>query len=127
MRAPLPADFRRLPLTHRGYHDRRHGIIENSLAAFGAAIAAGYGIELDVLLSRDGVVMVFHDDTLDRVTDRHGPVAALTAAELGRIVLTGSNDTIPTLAAVLELAKRGQVAIRQSDTFSPIQIRRREP
>ncbi len=63
MRAPLPADFRRLPLTHRGYHDRRLGIIENSLAAFGAAIAAGYGIELDVLLSLDGVVMVFHDDT----------------------------------------------------------------
>lgn len=117
MRAPLPADFRRLPLTHRGYHDRRHGIIENSLAAFGAAIAAGYGIELDVLLSRDGVVMVFHDDTLDRVTDRHGPVAALTAAELGRIVLTGSNDTIPTLAAVLELVGgRVPVLVEMKDT-----------
>ncbi|MBN8631449.1 MAG: phosphodiesterase [Rhodobacterales bacterium] len=102
-RVPLPESFLRLPITHRALHDRSAGRIENSPAAIKAAVAAGYGIEVDLQLSADGVAMVFHDETLDRLTDETGPVNARTAAELGRIRLAGSTDTIPTLAEVLAL------------------------
>ncbi|WP_439136998.1 glycerophosphodiester phosphodiesterase family protein [Roseicyclus sp.] len=100
----LPASLLARPIAHRGLHDRAAGVIENSPAAFAAAIAAGYGIELDLQLSADGVAMVFHDDSLDRLTGESGPVRDRDAAALGRIALTGSQggDRIPTLAAVLE-------------------------
>ncbi len=56
---------------------------ENTLPAFAAAVQLGYRyVETDVHLTRDGVVMAFHDAVLDRVTDRTGPIAALTAAEV---------------------------------------------
>jgi glycerophosphoryl diester phosphodiesterase len=59
---------------------------ENTLAAFDLGMAAGAdGLELDVHLSRDGVVVVHHDDTLERTTDGTGVLAALTAAELARV------------------------------------------
>lgn len=103
MRVPLPPEFLRLPLAHRALHDRKVGRIENSPAAIRAAVEAGYGIEIDLQLSKDGVAMVFHDDDLDRLTHEKGPVAHRTAAELGRIRLKDSTDCIPTLAEVLEL------------------------
>ena len=102
-RVPLPPDFLRLPLAHRALHDRAAGRIENSLSAVQAAIAAGYGIEIDLQLSSDGVAMVFHDDDLDRLTAETGPVRTRTATALGAIPLTGSGDTIPTFAQVLTL------------------------
>ena len=104
MRVPVPRAFLGAPLTHRGLHDLTAGRAENSLQAFAAAIAAGYGIECDIQLSADGVPMVFHDDDLDRVAVEPGPLIARSAAELGRIRLKGSSDTIPTLAEVLRLA-----------------------
>jgi glycerophosphoryl diester phosphodiesterase len=68
---------------------------ENTLTAFGNGIALGAdGIELDVHLSRDGVVVVHHDRTLDRTTSLRGDLALRTADELGRA-------DIPTLAEVL--------------------------
>lgn len=102
-RVPLPDGFLSLPIAHRALHDRAAGRIENSARAITAAVAAGYGIEIDLQLSSDGQAMVFHDETLDRLTDESGPVNARTAAELGRIRLTGTTDTIPTLAQVLAL------------------------
>jgi glycerophosphoryl diester phosphodiesterase len=90
-----------LPYAHRGLHGR--GRIENSLSAFEAAIAQRHGIELDVQASRDAHAMVFHDYELDRLTGESGAVADRTAAELQRIRLKGSGDTIPTLADVLRL------------------------
>lgn len=101
MRVPLPEAFLRLPIAHRALHDRARGVIENSPQAVDAAIAAGYAIEMDLQLSSDGVPMVFHDEELDRLTDEKGPVAARSAAALGRIRLKDSTDTIPTLAQVL--------------------------
>lgn len=86
---------------HRGLHGR--GVPENSLAAFELACKAGYGIELDVQLSVDGEVMVFHDYTLVRMTGHGGKVCELTAAELGTLTLGESEETIPTFAQVLEL------------------------
>jgi glycerophosphoryl diester phosphodiesterase len=108
----LPASLLARPIAHRGLHDRAMGVIENSPAAFARAIAAGYGIELDLQLSADGVAMVFHDDTLDRLTGEAGPVRALSAQGLGQIALAGSRDgdRIPTLAAVLDQVA-GQVPL----------------
>lgn len=103
MRAPLPEAFLRLPIAHRALHDRAAGRPENSPGAIRAAIEAGYGIEIDLQLSADGVPMVFHDETLDRLTAETGPLAARTAAELRAIPLRDAADTIPTLAEVLEL------------------------
>lgn len=102
-RIPLPPEFLRLPLAHRGLHDASRGCIENSPSAFAAAIAAGYGIELDVQRSADDVAVVFHDDDMDRLTDATGAFRDYNAATLGRTVLRGSTDTIPTLKEVLAL------------------------
>lgn len=110
MLAPLHPSFLRQPIAHRALHDRAQGRIENSPAAITAAIKAGYAIEIDVQLSRDGAAMVFHDETLERLTAETGPIAKKTAAELGTIPLTGGQDVIPTLAEVLRLVA-GQVPL----------------
>lgn len=102
-RVPLPDSFLRLPIAHRALHDRAAGRIENSSAAIKAAVTAGYAIEIDLQLSSDGVPMVFHDEDLDRLTGEAGPLHARTAADLGRVRLRDSTDTIPTLAEVLDL------------------------
>lgn len=122
-RVPLPEVFLTVPLAHRGYHDKTKRRPENSLAAFRAAIDAGYGIELDVQLSADGAAIVFHDDTLNRLTEKTGPVVAYTAAQLAKIPLLDSAETIPTLPQVLALvAGRVPVLIEikdQLDTMLP--------
>ncbi len=102
-RVPLHPDFRAIPLAHRGYHDRTRRRPENSASAFRAAIEAGYGIELDVQLTADGQAMVFHDETLDRMTSETGPTQGLTASKLSAIALVDSDDLIPTLSQVLDL------------------------
>ncbi len=86
---------------HRGLHGG--GVPENSLAAFALASEAGHGIELDVQLSADGEVMVFHDYTLLRMTGDDRKLAELTAAELKTLRLAGTTETVPTLAEVLAL------------------------
>lgn len=85
---------------HRGLHGP--GVPENSPAAFAGALARGLGIECDIQRSQDDVAMVFHDATLDRLTGETGPVARCSAAQLGRITLTGGEDCIPTLRQVLD-------------------------
>lgn len=85
------------PYAHRGLHDVAAGIPENSLAAFDRAIAAGVGIELDVRLTRDGDVIVFHDELLDRLTDKVGPVYARTREQLRGIQIAGTANKIMTL------------------------------
>ncbi|MFZ1470085.1 MAG: glycerophosphodiester phosphodiesterase family protein [Paracoccaceae bacterium] len=115
-RVALPPGFLRLPIAHRALHDRARGRVENSAAAFAAAIAAGYPIETDLQLSSDGVAMVFHDHGLKRLTDQSGPVSARTAAELGRIRLKDSSDTIPTLTQILaQVAGRVPLLIELKD------------
>jgi len=98
---PLPSALLERPIAHRGYHDKSAGRVENSQSAFAAAVAAGYGIELDLQLSRDGEAIVFHDQFLDRLTAQKGFVRDRIAAELSQIGLKGGADTIPTLAEVL--------------------------
>ena len=99
----LPSDFLRLPLAHRALHDVTDGRPENSRAAIKAAIDMGYGIEVDLQLSRDQQAMVFHDYSLNRLTAAKGPVAQCTADDLGAISLTGGDETVPTLTEVLAL------------------------
>ena len=102
--APDPARvewLRGVTYAHRGLHGS--GRVENSTGAFAAAIAAGLGIECDVQRSADGRAVVFHDWHLDRLTREAGPVAARSIAELTRIELRGTAETIPTLRDLLEL------------------------
>ena len=100
---PLPESFLKAPIAHRGFHDKGRGRPENSLAAFRAAIAAGYGIECDIQPSADGVPMVFHDYDLKRLTGIPGRIRGRTASELGALALTGGEEGIPTLAGMLDL------------------------
>ena len=96
---PLPRAFLEVPIAHRALHG--DGRPENSLAAVRAAVAAGYGIEIDIQPSADGAAMVFHDHDLARMTGGAGPVTAQTVAELGRTPLQGTGETVPTLEEVL--------------------------
>ena len=93
--------FRGVNYAHRGLHSRDKSIPENSLSAFRQAAQEGYGIELDVQLSKDGKVVVFHDDTLDRVCGVHARVDELTWEELRSLRLCGTEERIPLFSDVL--------------------------
>lgn len=86
---------------HRGLHDDVSP--ENSLAAFQKAVDNRIGIELDIQLSKDNVVMVFHDDNLKRVCGIDAKLSDYTAEELRKMKLCGKDHTIPTFAEVLRL------------------------
>ncbi|MEG1074938.1 MAG: glycerophosphodiester phosphodiesterase family protein [Ruthenibacterium sp.] len=86
---------------HRGLHTPDKTVPENSLPAFRAAVAAGYGIELDIQLSRDGEVVVFHDDTLPRVCGKPERVDDYTFKQLRSFRLCGTEEKIPLLTEVL--------------------------
>lgn len=106
----LPRAFYDRPLAHRALHDVTDGRPENSRAAIRAAIAAGYGIEIDVQLSADDAAMVFHDYALERLTVGKGAVRLCTAGQLSSIALTGGDEGIPTLPEILKLVD-GQVPL----------------
>ncbi len=95
---------------HRGLHNRDKSIPENSLTAFERAASAGYGMELDVQLSRDGEVVVFHDDDLKRVCGVDAKVCDMTLAELKELRLCGTSETIPLFSEVLKCV-RGRGAL----------------
>lgn len=103
--APTQIDnalFRAHPFAHRGLHNFQAGIIENSLPAIKTACMHGYGVEIDVRLSRDNVVFVFHDYSLERLTSHTGIFNKFDAATLSKFSLKGSHGaTIITLQEVL--------------------------
>lgn len=108
------------PVAHRGLWSP-DGAPENSLGAFQAACAAGYGIELDVHLSSDGEAVVFHDDTLKRMTGAEGRPRDRTAAELGDLRLAGSDEKIPTLLETLALiGHRAMVHVELKTPFGEV-------
>ena len=96
----IPSFLTALPIAHRGLHD--HDLPENSLAAFRAAIRAGYAIETDVRFSKDKKLVVFHDDSVDRMTDASGSVSAFTADDLTTLRLGGTSERIPLFSEFLE-------------------------
>lgn len=112
----LPSAFLRAPVAHRGLHDRAQGVVENSRAAVAAAVAGGYGVEIDVQRAACGEAMVFHDDDLPRLTGAPGALRDRTAAELGRTGLIDGGETVPTLAEILALvAGRAALLIEVKD------------
>ncbi len=88
---------------HRGLFDNESEAPENSLKAFKLAVENGYGIELDVQLSKDNVPVVFHDATLKRMCGVDGNVWDYTLDELKSFKLANSNETIPTFAEALNV------------------------
>ena len=93
--------FKNLRYAHRGLHGG--GVAENSRSAFIKAVEAGFAIELDVRLSKDGELVVFHDDTLERAAGICARVDSITAKELGYVKIFGTDDTIPTFSEVLSI------------------------
>lgn len=111
--APPPDERRvaflaRQPYAHRGLHGA--GVVENSRAAFAAAVAAGHGIELDVQGGLEGEAFVFHDASFERLTGEAGRFAERPGAEIERIRMKGCEETIPRLAEILALVA-GRVPI----------------
>lgn len=91
------------PIAHRGLHDSKRGIIENTGPAFEAAIAAGYGIECDIRPIKRGVPIVFHDENLQRLVGTRGLVAELKESDLKTLRYRDGETSILTLAALLDL------------------------
>ncbi|WP_127089452.1 glycerophosphodiester phosphodiesterase family protein [Aquabacter cavernae] len=110
--------FTRQPVAHRGLHDAARGIVENSRSAVSAAVAGGFGVEIDVQLSADGKVVVFHDTSLDRLTQGRGAVNAQPAATLHGMTLLDTPDHILKLRDVLDIvAGRSPLLIEMKSAF----------
>ena len=103
-RAPsprLPSWVLEAPFAHRGLHDLEAGVPENTLAAFDAAVEAGYAIELDVRQLGDGTVVVFHDGDLRRACGVDKRLRELGRSDVAALRVFGSEQGIPTLDDVL--------------------------
>jgi len=101
MRAPEWLTAR--PVAHRGLHDRARGIVENMPAAFKAAIAANFSIELDVQLTADGEAIVHHDGELGRLNEGSEKLSRLTAAQLKQVPFKDTADRMITLGELCDL------------------------
>ena len=88
---------------HRGLFDNESDAPENSLAAFQKAVEAGYGMEMDVQLTKDDQLVVFHDATLKRMCGVEGNVWDYTLEELKQFKLAKTDETIPSFEEVLNL------------------------
>ena len=135
------------PIAHRGLHNAKKGIVENTLPAFAAAISKNYGIECDLRPSAGGLPVVFHDETLQRLTTSKGRVADLDAAALKRVkhkvggagiatfaeMLTAVDGAVPLLVEIkseLELPERAflsQIAKLASAYRGPIALMSFDP
>lgn len=100
---PDASPFLNCCFAHRGLHDMAMGIPENSLSAFQRAVEAGYGIELDVQLSSDGIPVVFHDAALSRMCAIDRRVSSLTFEQLSSYRLADTEERIPSFSEVLSL------------------------
>ena len=87
---------------HRGLHTEDGTVPENSLPAFRAAAEAGYAVEMDVHLTADDQLVVFHDDTLERMSGVPGVIDDFTLAERRALRLGDTDCVIPTFAEALE-------------------------
>lgn len=102
--------MREVPIAHRGLHDIKLGRVENSLSAVRAAMKMGYSIEVDLQLTQDKKLIVFHDFVLDRLTSESGSVREYKMEELRKIKLQNSKEYIPSLEDLLKLVA-GQIGI----------------
>lgn len=88
---------------HRGLHDNKTSAPENSMAAFKKAVDAGYGIELDVQMTKDVIPVIFHDFTLERMCGVQGKIEDFTWKELQKLSLLQTEEKIPALREFLEM------------------------
>lgn len=109
------------PFAHRGFHSVELGLPENSLSSFDEALKRGYGVELDVHLSADGIPVVFHDEELDRMTGREGRVDELSLVELKKLRLIGSDEPLPSLKeALLQINGERPVLVEVKNYGQPV-------
>ena len=110
------------PIAHRGLHGTPGGgAIENTMPAFAAAMARGYGIECDLRPGKGGLPLVFHDETLDRLVAGTGDVARLAAPDLSGLAFKGDPTArIPTFAALCDLvAARVPMLVEIKSEWAP--------
>lgn len=93
----------RRPIAHRGLHNAAAGVVENCPKAFSAAISNDYAIECDIQLSADGEAMVFHDFTLERLTEANGDVVHKLADDLKALKFKKTSDAMMTLPELFAL------------------------
>lgn len=93
--------YRKVYIAHRGLHDNQSEAPENTISAFRKAVQSGYGIELDVQLTKDGQVVVVHDKKLSRVTGKDGNVQDYTYQDLQQFSVFGTEEKIPLFSRVL--------------------------
>ena len=107
------------PIAHRGLHKVVSGVVENTESAFSGAIKLNYAIECDLQLTADGKAVVFHDETLERVTERTGWVKDFSARELKSAKFKHGTDRIQTLSELLEqVAGRVTLVIELKSHFN---------
>ena len=96
-------EFKGWYYAHRGFHDNNTDVPENSKKAFALAVKNGYGIELDIQLTKDEKVVVFHDDNLKRMCGVDAKVNSMTYEELQQLYLLDSTEKIPLFSEVLQI------------------------
>lgn len=101
MNRPDTSLFKKKYFAHRGLHDHAGDAPENSMAAFRKAVDAGYGMELDVQMTKDGVPVIFHDSKLERMCGADGEICDYTYGELKQFTLADSKERIPRLEDLL--------------------------
>lgn len=89
-------------IAHRGLHSAGTQAEENTIPAVKAAVQAGYGVEIDVRATVDGIIIAFHDETLDRMTEGQGSVRKLGFAQMQKYQVGNSGGPAPSLPDVLE-------------------------
>lgn len=94
--------LKEMKIAHRGLYNNKD-IPENSIKAFKKAITHNEIIELDIHLTKDNKIVVFHDDKLDRMTKEKGNIKDYTLEELSLLKLLNTDSTIPSLEDVLRL------------------------
>ena len=97
---PLMGKLLKAKYAHRGLHNIQKGVPENSMLAFSLAVEEGLGIELDVHLSKDGRLVVEHDDTLTRTASDPRRIEDCTYRELSSLTLEGTEEHLPLLEEV---------------------------
>lgn len=100
--------LRDIPVAHRGLHSAQFD--ENSMGAFENAVRNGYAIEFDLRLTKDGIPVVFHDDDVLRVTGQTGKLSEMLLADVRKLKLPKSGESIPTFQELLD-AVHGRVPL----------------
>ena len=95
--------FERVYIAHRGLHNAKEGVPENSLTAFRLAAEGGYGAEMDLQLTKDGKLVVFHDASIERMCGVKKRLGDCTYEELQQYTLLETQEKIPTFDEVLKV------------------------